>query len=278
MCYIFALVLICCSYSITNAQGDYRLQVGHPSILRCETEEAETDGFIKWYHKNNEVKYSDNYVRNHTDHTLHIKSAVSEDAGVYTCQNGNNSNVTINLNASPYVADLVHVGNFEVGRPLELHCDAWGYPPPIIAWLKNNNELVNDSRITLSTITEEGENISNGTLSISNLYLNDTDTYMCVATDKNGAFHNATVSVTVIDPFAAVWPFLGIIVEVVILCAIILIYEYRHSKKMNGNDGNKELLDDKTREVSKNEEQTLEDKTVNSKLQLLGDDIEKTKI
>ena len=40
------------------------------------------------------------------------------------------------------------------------------------------------------------------------------------------------VGVVLADKLAALWPFLGICAEVVILCTIIFIYEKRRAKKM----------------------------------------------
>ena len=38
------------------------------------------------------------------------------------------------------------------------------------------------------------------------------------------------------DKLAALWPFLGIVAEVIVLCAIILIYEKKKSKQMADED------------------------------------------
>ena len=38
------------------------------------------------------------------------------------------------------------------------------------------------------------------------------------------------------DKLAALWPFLGICAEVIILCAIILFYERMRAKKMHDED------------------------------------------
>ena len=40
----------------------------------------------------------------------------------------------------------------------------------------------------------------------------------------------------VADKLAALWPFLGIVAEVIILCAIILCYEKSRSKKLSDED------------------------------------------
>lgn len=42
------------------------------------------------------------------------------------------------------------------------------------------------------------------------------------------------------DKYAALWPFLGICAEVIVLCAVIFIFERRRSKKMADEAENNE--------------------------------------
>jgi len=51
---------------------------------------------------------------------------------------------------------------------------------------------------------------------------------------------NATVLVQVKDKYAALWPFLGICVEVAVLCTIILIYEKRRAKRIEEEERQEE--------------------------------------
>ena len=43
-----------------------------------------------------------------------------------------------------------------------------------------------------------------------------------------------------VDKYAALWPFLGICAEVLVLCIIIFIYEKRRAKKMAEEDAKEE--------------------------------------
>lgn len=63
--------------------------------------------------------------------------------------------------------------------------------------------------------------------------MDDRNTYTCVASLFDNRHFNATeysTFVRVKDKLAALWPFLGICAEVVVLCTIILIYEKKRNK------------------------------------------------
>jgi hypothetical protein len=98
------------------------------------------------------------------------------------------------------------------------------------------------------------EEIVNGTLIIKEVKVEDRDNYMCYAFNDLGN-HNGTTLIRVIgshiflifynlrlvscftysffliDKYAALWPFLGICVEVIVLCAVIFVCEKRRNKK-----------------------------------------------
>lgn len=93
------------------------------------------------------------------------------------------------------------------------------------------------------------EGVPSATLVINEATNDDHAKYMCYAENELGSA-NRTVLVRVIgkskkfantlpilmlnstDKYAAVWPFVGICIEVVVLCAVILIFERRRTKKM----------------------------------------------
>ena len=72
--------------------------------------------------------------------------------------------------------------------------------------------------------------IINGTMVIRNLNQDDRGMYTCNLTNHPSLLFSTSTSLRVKDMYAALWPFLGIIAEVVILCIVILIFEKRNSK------------------------------------------------
>jgi len=102
-------------------------------------------------------------------------------------------------------------------------------------------------RISITTGEEEGYLTS--TLTIDNAQYDDRDVYVChlisaehkddLEYDCSADFCDETESLLrVKDPLAALWPFVGIVAEVVVLCLVIFICERR--KK----DEDKDDLDD----------------------------------
>ncbi|KAH7966813.1 hypothetical protein HPB49_019664 [Dermacentor silvarum] len=112
------------------------------------------------------------------------------------------------------------------GDPLTLSCKASGVPTPVVTWFKDDEPLnISDPRVTLEPIN----NVSDAKLVIQDLNFDDRAQYTCVA--SNGISNETmTVLVRVKDKLAALWPFLGICVEVAVLCAIIFIYEKKRVK------------------------------------------------
>lgn len=68
-------------------------------------------------------------------------------------------------------------------------------------------------------------------MQIDEATMDDRNTYVCGATNianRNGT--EVETYVRVKDKLAALWPFLGICAEVIVLCTIILIYEKKRNK------------------------------------------------
>lgn len=99
----------------------------------------------------------------------------------------------------------------------------------------------NDSEITWvwtrnDTAIEDSDNFkvesdqSQSKLTISNVEESHRGMLSCTATNKFGS-HSNEFQLRVKNTLAALWPFLGIVAEVLVLCVIILIYEKKCNKK-----------------------------------------------
>lgn len=93
-------------------------------------------------------------------------------------------------------------------------------------WMKNDNETLTSG--TGSIVIESKDNSS--VLTIKEVKDEDKGEYKCVLKNVHGE-NSEKVNLRVKSALAALWPFLGIVAEVVILCVIILGYETRCGKK-----------------------------------------------
>lgn len=96
-------------------------------------------------------------------------------------------------------------------------------------WLKNDTELVEGDKYSIKT--EQNSTI----LTINVATEDDKGDFVCELSNMHGT-HTEVIRVRVKDALAALWPFLAICAEVLILCLIILIYEKKCVKKHSENE------------------------------------------
>lgn len=166
-----------------------------------------------------------------------INSVKKDEVGGLRCANV----TTIPLDSYAYVAmgvGMKESKNVIQGDEYCLTCEAYGSPrPETIYWYKNSELLVPSSRIQLS-----GNNkTANATLKFVPVEFEDAADYTCVSQNVYGDNgQNVTMTLNVKDRWAALWPFLGIVAEVIILCTIILLYEKRQQANLAAEEDEKD--------------------------------------
>ncbi|RNA03898.1 neuroplastin isoform X3 [Brachionus plicatilis] len=115
------------------------------------------------------------------------------------------------------------------GSNIELSCKSLYGDDLSWKWLKNDTELVEGEKYSIKS----EQNLT--TLTINAATEDDKGDFVCELSNKHGT-HTQVIRVRVKDALAALWPFLAICAEVLILCMIILIYEKKCVKKTNENE------------------------------------------
>ncbi|XP_029646198.1 neuroplastin [Octopus sinensis] len=203
---------------------------GKPTTIRCEAENLHYLVSFNWTKDHKQLselsELNGRYIE-HENYTLEIPKARRKDAGLYQCMYtvGKKTTITFSIgvamNMAPYIQSTGTSRNLVQSDKLQLECNVQSYPPSTITWKRDN--------VTF----EKGQRIhwNNKTLTIYDLQFTDKGKYICIASNMIGNA-SMTVLVRVKDKLAALWPFLGIVAEVVILCIIIFICEKKRSKDM----------------------------------------------
>jgi hypothetical protein len=112
------------------------------------------------------------------------------------------------------------------GGVVEFTCDLlYGFDDTLAwKWVRNGTEIEQGEKITITSST------NSTIIKINPVDVSHKGIISCVATNKFGSNHSE-FNLRVKDTLAALWPFLGIVAEVLILCVIILIYEKKCHKK-----------------------------------------------
>jgi len=120
------------------------------------------------------------------------------------------------------------------GEKLHLVCGGKQSPGIKISWtFGDQNYTRSKGRLKISKDEERG--IHGAVLTVDNIEMNDRGNVICKVSYNWSDIEEehsseAKTFLRVKDKLAALWPFLGICAEVVVLCAIILVYEKKRNK------------------------------------------------
>lgn len=242
------------SVSLTNDN----LREGAKSLsLQCVPEglNPTDDILVAWMRDGKNITTDSKYIVHAENKTLEINDPDRADMGEYICEivfNAGHSEEhrvrpqPLFVGAPPAIVSSSKDKNMVQGEQLDLTCKVSGYPFPTVEWRKDNQEFNTSTRIHITPY----EGSPTGKLTIYTLDFDDKGTYSCIASSPK--FENETATAEMVirvkDKLAALWPFLGIVAEVIVLCAIILIYEKRKSKQMQDEDDSPDANEDEKKD------------------------------
>jgi len=225
-----SLAAIFLLFNCSNASGPLDPSKPVNVTVRCPTNDDQAQ--IRWYLPNGtEITKHPKFEIDDKNKTLTIIKMDETDHIQYTCIDD-----FIKLNATVYAIVRPHVKGFgrasktiAQGDTFEATCLAWGNPCPQLSWFHGGKRIEENERITI--VARNESKWSNASLSIKLIQATDSGVFTCVA--ENGVdSRNTTITLRIASRLAALWPFLGIVIEVAILCVIIIFYEKRKAKQL----------------------------------------------
>ncbi|KAF2352421.1 Immunoglobulin I-set [Trinorchestia longiramus] len=215
-----------------HADGLKILSLNGVATFTCNTTKSDgTQRSVDWYH-NMELLETEDEITVKPNGTLIIDPVKEEHVGTYECKARTNE-VLRSVTAIFFSYKVMPKSGTAIeGDKLTLTCEVEGIPRPIISWTKDNTSLVEElgaERVEFRTDEDNDKAPENATVVISDIKPDDRGTYKCTIR-SDGIVKETQTYIRVKDIYAALWPFLGILVEVVVLCLVIFIYEKRRTK------------------------------------------------
>ncbi|XP_054159138.1 basigin-like [Oppia nitens] len=262
-----------------NGQSPLILAENRELILGCNYTDSEgRPVIISWKWSKDGINYEDfdeedkkRMKIDERDHSLIISKGNKVDIGNWRCTNPSDEQqfLIIIVRAKPYLYPFEEFqktnyksANIIEGQKFELKCEIISdYNRDAgVMWYKYNENEHDHLNKEMQSIGKSERiqikefNVTSSLLTISKVIPSDRFYYVCIADNGVTTFNN-TILLRVKDKLGALWPFLGIVAEVVILCTIIFIYEKRRIKPdFDDSDDNTEPKATQDRTSSKSQD------------------------
>ncbi|KAM7534622.1 hypothetical protein Aperf_G00000106074 [Anoplocephala perfoliata] len=157
-------------------------------------------------------------------------------------KSGGNISRTCRLQSPPMVQRFYETFRSSEGYEMKVVCKCVSLPcPDAVRWFKAEGS---GDAITLNPVSgTEKTYISNDTLVFTEVKMSDSGFYVCnTSYAADGLFDSSIAEVKIKSRFAALWPFIGILAELIILLITIIIYERHMAAKKKAQAQNNSLL------------------------------------
>ncbi|ESO10307.1 hypothetical protein HELRODRAFT_183773 [Helobdella robusta] len=200
-----------------------------------------TSGNVTWLKNDVILQNGNKYVMNHANKTMTINMnpfASESDLGPYKCI-FLDSFFSFILKSPPTMLKAPKHLSLTDGNDLHLECFGYSYPPPArVKWSKDGGpEMTSLSDPRAVASLENKVNIGIGRLLISGVATSDQGLYSCTLENSVGG-NSSEIMVRINSKYAALWPFIGILVEVVAIIIIIVIVGRKKARSKVDNKEN----------------------------------------